>query len=492
MKPLLVPARRPTRVVEATAEQLVATGAVGGYGVDPVDGDRGWRPAGTMGREVPAWTSEKARIYSVAAYRANPMAKAIIDTYTSFCVGDVGVSYQVSNPQVRMVVDEFWTDPRNQLAKLQELLLRSHLIMGESLYELMSGPMSGRVRFCPIDVGRIQDVDLDRGNPLWPSRVWIAASGSSGRPLTVAAVNDRSGLREGNCQFWPSFKALDTDVRGTPFLMSIVDHLDSYDAVLSNLIDRTALARYMVWDVTLKGASQPQVDQYVKDRGGLHVPPSGSVEVHNDQVEWTPKYVQTGAEEDSTAGRSVLTQVAAGAGLAKTWLAEPEDANRATSLSMAEPVRRRVAGVQGVWLDYMAEFSRYAVDRAVAARRLPKTVEATDQRSGQTYDVPASRAVTVTGPAIAAADSQITAQVLLNLSTGLEKLVQIGALSPEGAQIAARKAWEDYVGVPWSADLATPEANPDDVATAIDDAATEANKRGNAAVLSLSGDRKAR
>ena len=320
-------------------------------------------------------------------------------------------------------------------------------------------------------------MDLYRGNPLWPSKVLLGGTegAQDGRTFTVVAVNDDTGLREGQAQYWPSFKALDTDVRGTPFLMSVLDQLDSYDTVLSNLIDRTALARYMVWDVTVQGG-QTEVDKFVEARGGLHVPPSGTVEVHNEAVTWETKHVDTGAYEDSAAARSVLTQVAAGAGLAKTWLAEPEDANRATSLTMAEPVRRRVGGVQAMWLGYQTELTRYAVDRAVAAGRLPRKVKATDPRTGQTYDIPAAQAVTVTGPEIAAADAQIQAQVLLNLSTGLEKLVQVGALSREGAQVAAKKAWEDYIGVPYTADLDSPDTEVDDLATAVDAAMAEALK----------------
>jgi hypothetical protein len=483
---LFVP-QRAGRVVEATIDQIVATGAAGGaWGTDPVDGDRGWRPAGQQGREVPWWTSEKARIYAVNAYRSNPMATAIIDTYVAFCVGDSGVTWQASNPDVARVVDEFWNDPRNALDDNQELLFRSHLIMGESLYELMVGGQTGVVRYSPIDVGRIAGVDLYRGNPMWPAKILFNESDEQG--LTVAAVNDETGLREGQAMYWPSFKTLDTDVRGTPFLMSVLDQLDSFDTVLSNLVDRTALARYLVWDVTVEGG-QPEVDAFVQARGGLHVPRSGSVEVHNSAVTWEPKSVSTGAEEDSVAARQVLTQVAAGAGLAKTWLADPEDSNRATSLTMAEPVRRRVGSVQKMWLRRQAEFVRFAVDRAVAAGRLPRMVAATDPRTGERYDVPAAQAVTVTGPEVAAADAQLQAQVMLNLSTGLEKLVATGVMSKEAARIAARKAWESYVGVPYNADLdvgldeggdkGDDDAKRDDVATHIEEQqAAEARRKG--------------
>lgn len=460
----------PRRATEATPAQVVATGAAGGaWGTDPLDDDRGWKPAGRGRREVPPWTQEKSRIYSVAAYRCNPMARAIIDTYTAFCVGDSGVSTLASNAQVGQVVTEFWTDPRNRLGDLQEALLRDQLLTGETLLEMMTGAVSGAVRFCPLDTTAVTDVLLERGNPLWPETI-ILGEGAARRPLSVAQVDDATGLRTGEAMWWTPFKALVSDTRSQPFLESVLDWLDSYDTVLSNLIDRTALMRYLVWDVTVEGG-QTEIDAFVKSRGGLHVPRSGGIEVHNQAVTWEPKNVQTGAYEDSAAAKSVLTLVAGGTGLAKTWLAEPEDANRATSLTMAEPVRRRVGAVQKLWLGYQTELVRYAVDQAVAARRLPARVTATDPKSGTTYDIPASQSVMVTGPEIAAADAQITAQVLLNLSTGLEKLVATGVLSPEAAQLAARKGWEDYLGIPYHHDLDSPEADRDDIATHIDDTA---------------------
>src|SRR5437016_5843546 len=95
----------PVRAVEASPEVLVATGArPGWYGRDPIDGDVGYRPAGAVSREAPWWTLERARAYSVAAYRSNPMATAIIDTYTAFCVGDSGLKIQATNPEVAAVV----------------------------------------------------------------------------------------------------------------------------------------------------------------------------------------------------------------------------------------------------------------------------------------------------------------------------------------------------------------------------------------------------
>lgn len=328
MRSWFVPPRRraAARAVEATPAQLVATGATGA-GWDPLDQESGWRRAGSAGaREIPFWTVERARQYSIAAYRSNPMARAIVDTYVSFCVGDSGVGHQVSNPDVLEVVEQFWNDPRNMIGETQELGLRSCLLNGETLRELMVGPASGVVRYAPLDPAHITDVTLLHGNSAWPAQV-VMQQGADERKLAVAAVDDATGLRHGECLFWTPFKTTETDVRSAPFMMPILDWLDSYDQVLSNLIDRTALARYMVWDVTIEGG-QKDVDDFVRTRGGLHVPRSGSVEAHNQSVKWEPKHVETGAYEDTHASKSILTLVSAGAGLAKTWLADPEDANR--------------------------------------------------------------------------------------------------------------------------------------------------------------------
>lgn len=461
------------RVTEATPQQLVATGATwggSGGGIDPIDGDTGYRLAGSRGRPIPPWTLERARASSVAAYRSNPMGRAVVDTYLAFALGDKGISYTATNPQVQAVVDEFWNDPRNALGgPVQSLLLRDMMLYGESLIEMLVGAQSGVVRFSPMDITAISRISYVQNNVLWPENVFMNVLGGAEMPYSVVAVDDSTGLRAGEAQFWAPWKTLVTDDHSMPFLMPILDWLDSYDTVLSNLIDHTALRRYFVWDVTVEG-DQAAVDRFVNGRGGLHAPPSGSVEVHNQGVTWKAQSAPTGAEEDTITASAVLTLIAGGTGLAKHWLAEPEHTNRATGMTMAEPVRRRVQGLQRTWLGYMTELVRFAVDRAVAARRLPQMVTATDPRTGQSYEIPASQCVTVTGPEIAAADSQITAQVMLNLATGLEKMVEIRALTREAASAAARHAWEDYMGVPYSASLDSPNADPDDVATAVDEA----------------------
>jgi hypothetical protein len=469
MRSLFFPDRRPPqRAREASPAQVVSTGAAGaGYGVDPVDGDGNWRRVGNGGpREIPWYSRERARTYSVAAYRYNPMAKAIIDTYIAFCVGDKGVSLQGTNPEVLRVADEFWSDPANALAARQELLLRDGMLAGEQLLELMVGQHSGVVRYCPIECANIDDVTSYLGNPMWPDRA-IFRRGGAELSLGITRVDDLSGLRTGEAQWWAPWKTTATDTRSQPFLATVTDWLDSYDTILSNLIDRTALARYIVWDVEVQG-TQDDVDAYVKTRGGNRIPRSGSVEVHNDKVTWTPKVANTGAYEDNAANRSVLTMAAAGSGLSRHWLADPEDANRATSQSMAEPVRRRVQSVQRMWLDHQTDLVRFAVDQAVRVHRLPRMVEAVDPSNGERYQVPAAQSVQTVGPEVAAADAQIAAQVLLNLSTGLEKVVAIGAMSKKGAGLAARRAWEQFMGVPYVAELDSPDTDPDKVADHID------------------------
>jgi hypothetical protein len=465
MRNLFIP--RAIRAREATPDQLVATGAYGAYGVDPVDGDRGYTQLGQSPRDVPVWTLRKARAFSLAAYRSNPLARAIVDTYVAFCVGDSGVGIEVDSDLVRPIIDDWWGDPRNRIGAIQERLFRSHMLMGETVIEHLVGSLTGVVRHSVIDPERVTNVTLRDGNPLWLAQVTVDQS----THLDVVEVDDLTGLRVGNVSFFAGWQALITDRRGTPFLLAALDSLDNYDTVASNLIDRTALARYLVWDVEVEG-SQTDVDEFVAARKGTHVPRSGTIEVHNQAVKWKPQTVDVGSFEDTNTLTSIMTQLSAGAGLSKHWLSDPEGANRATSMTMAEPVRRRVGSVQNEWLSNMTDVARFVVDRAVAARRIPAYVDATDS-SGQRRQVAAAQTVRVTGPAIAAADAQITATVLMNLGTALEGLVQSGALSKAAAQIAAQKAWEQFVGTPFRADLMS---DVDAAATDIQ-SATEARLR---------------
>ncbi len=454
----------PKRAVEASPSQMMAVGAYSGSvgNVDPIDGDRGYARMGGTAREVPGWTREKARAASVAAYRINPMARAVIDTMTAFCVGDSGLTLQITSESVREVAEEFWNDPENQFYN-QDLFLRDALIMGEQCFELMEGPESGCIRINPIDVTNILAISLREGNVLWPDKVHYQYGPNNVVTKTLVRTNeDTKGLREGQAMFFAPWKTLLQDTRSTPFLMPILDQLDNYDSVISNLIDRTTLARYLVWDVSIDGTDR-DVREYVENRG-MSMPKSGAIEFHNKKVDWKPMTIQTGAEEDSIANRAILTQIAGGSGISKPWLGEPEDANRATSLSMAEPVRRRVEGVQKVWMRFMTELVRFAIDRAVAKGRIPTTVTASDPRTGIEYEVPAARAVFISGPEIAAADAQINAEILLNMAKSLEAMVATGVLSHAGAQMAARKAWEDYMGVPYTPDLEDPEAEKEQLA----------------------------
>jgi hypothetical protein len=65
----------------------------------------------------------------------------------------------------------------------------------------------------------------------------------------------------------------------------------------------------------------------------------------------------------------------------------------------------------------------------------------------------------------------------LNISTGLEQFVMAGIMTPDAAALAARKAWEDYMGIPYEASLDSPDANPDDIATHVDGSGSGANVR---------------
>lgn len=438
------------RVREASVNaQLIDSGAAGTWGLDPIDGDMNYRPAGydqAGYRVVPYYTLERARQQSVMVYRVHPMGRAIIDTYVAFCVGDTGVHPESPVPAVKAVLDEFWSDPLVDLGENQERWLRSHLLYGESLIEGIVGELFGSVRLRPIDVTAVQSIGIRDNNPLWPEFATLSTT-TGPTKVPIIAYDDATGRLVGTAFFRADWQSVASDVRGLPFLTPSLDWLAAYDRTLSNLVDRTALARYFVWDVTVQG-EQEDVDKFI-DRQGMDPPESGTMNVHNDAVAWEPKTASSGSQEDTMTALQVLTAVSAGTGLAKTWLAEPEGSNRATGVSMAEPVRRRVQSVQRMWRQFMLTICRFVVDEAVRVGRLPRfvTIPATD--GAETITVPTWRTVRVEMPEIAATDAQINATVLGAISAAAAQMVPTGMLGPEAARRLVEQAWSAFMGQPW-------------------------------------------
>jgi hypothetical protein len=209
-----------------------------------------------------------------------------------------------------------------------------------------------------------------------------------------------------------------------------------------------------VLDVTVSG-DQTEIDEFVRRRGGLDPPESGSIEVHNDGVSWQALSAPSMAQEDTMTAQQILTNIAGGAGVSKPWISEAEGSNRASAVSMAEPVRRRIGGVQRVWLMFMREVCRYVVDQAVRTGNLPRYVSVADEVGTGSVNVPAWQTVRVVGPEIAGTDAQINATIVSNLAASLAQLVGTGLLGPEAARRMVEKAWADYMGAPWRPGLDT-------------------------------------
>ena len=105
--------------------------------------------------------------------------------------------------------------------------------------------------------------------------------------------------------------------------------------------------------------------------GGRHAPAPGRSRSTTRSVTWKPQSAPSGVAEDATTAGSVLTVVAGGAGLAKTWLADPGTPTRPPA--SAWPNRSAgVGAVQNLWIARQTEMVRFAVDQAVAAGPAPR------------------------------------------------------------------------------------------------------------------------
>jgi hypothetical protein len=156
--------------------------------------------------------------------------------------------------------------------------------------------------------------------------------------------------------------------RGTPDSLALADWIDAYDQLLFNTIDRSALMNSFVWDVTLQGADNEQVTQWVERHG--EAPRPGTVRVHNDAETWNAVTPVLGAAEQETVARMVKNMVLGGAGLPEAWFADGDSANRATVAEQGAPTYRMLTARQRLVRHMMEDLVRFVLKNAQDAGRL--------------------------------------------------------------------------------------------------------------------------
>lgn len=321
-----------------------------------------WRAlSGDHARDLSGMKQDRMQKLAKFLWESNLLADRLIELPLAFMLGD-GVRLTCPDEEVQELLNKFWFDPINKLDMGLVEFARELALFGEQCYPVFVNKVSGHVRLGYLDPAMIDKVITDPDNSRQPIGVQTKKDARGNvrkfRVIVNAEENvfgerarrKRRTYTDGDCFFF-RIRGLASGSRGRSDLLPQMDWLDAYDRFLFGDLDRVDALRAFLWDVTIKGADQTEIDKRAKE---IQLPGSGGVRVHNESEEWDAVSPDINSGDTSTAGRTYRNHILGGATMPEHWFGGGGDVNRSTAGEMDEPTFK-IFGMRQRFLKYMLE-----------------------------------------------------------------------------------------------------------------------------------------
>jgi len=342
-----------------------------------VDADEDqWRPlTGDDRRDLSPLSKTRMREIAYYLWRANPLGNRTIELPLAYLLAE-GIKLVVEEPKAQGWLDAFWRDPINKMGTNLPKMMRELGMYGEQCWPAFTNEVSGAVRLGYLDPEKIAVVVRDPDNGRQPIGV-VTKRDAKGRVKKYRViVNGRdeelftertrqiraTDFPDGECFYFTVNDLQNGD--GHSDLLPLSDWIDGYDQFLFGELERVLSSRAFVWDVTLKGATQDEVDARAKK---ISPPKPGSVRVHNDAEEWNSVSPDLKASDTTDIGRLFRNHVLGGGSIPEHWYGGGGDVNRSTGDSMSEPTFKIFSMRQAVIKAILEEIGTFVVRQRLAA-----------------------------------------------------------------------------------------------------------------------------
>ena len=359
IKGAVVAALGDARLVEAAGATAVSVS------------EEGWRRlsgGSDPNRDLSPMSQDRMAKYALHLWERNILANRIIELPLAYMLCE-GVTVSADNEQVKEWIEEFWSDPINQMDIKLPKKARQLSIFGEQCYPAFVNEISGEVRLGYLDPANIAEVIRDPDNPEQAIGV-VTTRNKKGQYLKYKIIINgpesvftertqtiREGFTDGEC-FYFSVNDLSNGSRGRSDLLHLTDWLVAYDDFLFAEQDRIDKQLSNVWSVKLVGATPEECRKRASEFGGVDV---GDVRFHNENEEWSNVAPNLNAADSTTYARLARNHILAGASLPEHWLGGGGDINRATAAEMPEPTFK-IFTMRQTYLGHMlTEMIRYVI-----------------------------------------------------------------------------------------------------------------------------------
>lgn len=377
------------------------------------------------------------RMLAIAAWlwESNPLAQWLVEVVVDFVWGEGG-TLEAPDARVAAVLERFWEDPVNRLELRMDDWVRELGLQGELCLPVAVNERDGHVRLGYVDPLEIDEVLTDPDNALVP--VSVALKRVPGQPRRVlkviredswrasqtygllmpAARGERDLLTAevyaGSC-FLFQVNKLSGARRGRSDLLSLIDWLDGYDALLFDQLDRGQLLDSFIWDVTLEGQTEEEIQAWLARNRSVR---RGQIRAHNERVKWEAVAPDVRAQDKDTLLRLLRGHMLGARSIPEHYYGLGGDVNLATAKEMGLPTVKRMTRRQKAVRFLMRDLGRFAVHQAIVAGALPADVD---------------QAVEVQLPEISVRDTTAITQALTSLTVALSQAETQGWIRKETA-----------------------------------------------------------
>jgi hypothetical protein len=386
-------------------------------------------------------------------WESNPLAKWLIETTVDFTLGE-GATITSEDEDVQKVIHEFWVDPVNRLDARMDTFAREYGLYGELCLPVAVNEVDGHVRLAYVDPLQIDQVLTHPDNALITTGVLLkSAAGQQAKLLKVIrGETDREsraygyympnvpGERDprmgrpydGACFLFQANRVSNAK-RGRSDLLADIDWLDGYDRFLFDSMDAASLLNTYVWDVTMEGATEAQIREWLK--AGNSAVKRNMVRVHNEKVKWNAVVPDLKAQDKDDYARLLRSYILGAHSFPEHWYGTSSGATFATAKEMGVvPVKHLTRRQKEIRL-MLTDLVTFVLDQAVLHKRLPETatIGAVAGEPGSGIDKPTREAFRIILPELSMRDQTAIVAALAGLTAALQQAQSQGWLRPETA-----------------------------------------------------------
>ncbi len=313
------------------------------------------RLTGGTERDLSPLKHDRALDIAHYLFLTNPIARRLTEDLKDWVIGE-GIIVRHKNPRLQEVLDRHWIDPINNWPLAQHTFVRELGLFGELCLPVFVNKADGHVRLGVLDPSSIKSVEPNPENVRIPVRVHKKnRKGKTSYRVIHVDEDPRSktyGRLIGEVLFY-AIGNVSHATRGTPDLLALADFLDAYDQFLFDDMERTVLAKRIVYDLLVKGADEETLRKKAAAFKGLR---PGGIYAHNAEEEVNAVTPDLGAQDASTAAELWRRHIMGGAG----W---PDSLFGAGGGEFGEEVAKRIKSRQQFVRHMMEDIFRFVLDQ---------------------------------------------------------------------------------------------------------------------------------